>query len=98
MARSSRWEVGTSGFEPESPAPQAGRISCEREDRRPRAQTKLPHGPAGTSRMIEGLKTLPRSLIGRPRDSSAERQDFVDEFRVREDHPAATVPLQAELV
>ncbi len=58
----------------------------------------VPHGPAGTSRMIEGLKTLPRSLIGRPRDSSAERQDFVDEFRVREDHPAATVPLQAELV
>src|SRR3989442_2355862 len=64
----------------------------------PRAQTKLPHGPAGSSRMIEGLKTLPRSLVGRPRDRSAERQDFVDEFRVGEDHPAATVPLQAELV
>src|SRR2546428_3063855 len=47
----------------------------------PRAQTKLPHGPAGSSRMIEGLKTLPRSLVGRPRDRSAERQDFVDEFR-----------------
>src|SRR2546425_3352193 len=29
----------------------------------PRAQTKLPHGPAGTSRMIEALKTLPRSSV-----------------------------------
>ncbi len=28
----------------------------------PRAQTKLPHGPAGSSRMIEALKTLPRSV------------------------------------
>src|SRR2546422_973863 len=46
----------------------------------PPAQAKLPHGPAGSSRMIEGLKTLPRSLVGRPRDRSAERQYFVDEF------------------
>jgi len=64
----------------------------------PRAQTKLPHGPAGSSRMSEALKTLPRKRGGRPRDLSSERQDFVDEFRVGEDHPAATVPLQAELV
>src|SRR6266571_5442377 len=63
----------------------------------PRAQTKLPHGPAGNSRMTEALKTLPRRLVRR-RDRSAERQDFVDEFRVGENHPAATVPLQAELV
>src|SRR5438309_1315727 len=29
----------------------------------PRAQTKLPHGPAGNSRMSEALKTLPRSIV-----------------------------------
>src|SRR5712692_4507668 len=48
--------------------------------------------------MIEALKTLPRGFVAPVRDRSAERKDFVDEFRMGEDHPTAAVPLQAELV
>src|SRR3989449_4869384 len=48
--------------------------------------------------MTDGLKTLPRGFAGSAGDRSAERQDFVDELRVGEDHPTAAVPFQPELV
>src|SRR6266705_2549547 len=56
----------------------------------PRAQTKLPHGPAEGSRMIVAPDALPRGLVRRPGKRSAKRQDFANVFCVGEDHPAAT--------
>src|SRR5712691_2215819 len=48
--------------------------------------------------MTEGVKTLPRGFVGSGPDRSTEGQDFVDEFRVGEDHPTAAVPFQPQLV
>src|SRR5256712_13565099 len=48
--------------------------------------------------MTEGLKTLLRGFVVSGRDSSSERQDFVDELRMGEDHPTAAIPFQPELV
>src|SRR3989475_11815485 len=48
--------------------------------------------------MTEGLKTLPRGFVVSGRDPSSERQDFVDELRMGEDHPTAAVPFQPQLI
>src|SRR2546425_12804338 len=48
--------------------------------------------------MTEGLKTLLRGFVVSGRDPSSERQDFVDELRMGEDHPTAAVPFRPELV
>lgn len=41
--------MGPSGFEPESPAPQAGRISCGRDDRVPAPKPSYPTDPRGVA-------------------------------------------------
>src|SRR5207245_5190384 len=85
--------LGPSGFEPESPAPQAGRISCGwAEECSPHPNQATPRTRSAVSK---GCRTKNPSP-GRPR--STEREDFVDQFGVRQDHAPATVPLQAERV
>src|SRR3990170_6172882 len=61
-----------------------------------RPSKRPPHSNQATPRTRGGRRTL-ETLNSFPQ-ASAERQDLVDELRVREDHPAAAVAREAEVV